>query len=113
MTLRWGGALSLWLFFLDICGITLDSRGIFVLFYSANLHARWLLHTRWLLHGLCGSPLGKLRASLLERRGEHRVHQAGVSLDCLLGEALGSLGSALLLVDQLLSHLPVVLCLSS
>src|SRR5215204_4298671 len=107
MTLRWGGALSLRLFFLDICGITLDSRGIFVLFYSA------LLHARWLLHGLCGSALGNLHASLLENRAEHRVHQAGVSLYCLLGESLGGFGSALLLVDQLLSHLPVFLCLGA
>src|SRR5215207_6393411 len=113
MTLRWGGALSLRLFFLDICGITLDSRGIFVLFYSANLHARWLLHTRWLLHGLCGSALGNLHASLLQNRAEHRVHQVGVSLYCLLGEPLGGFGSALLLVDQLLSHLPVFLCLGA
>src|SRR5919199_4498757 len=45
--------------------------------------------------------------------GERRVHKGHIGVNRLLGEYLGSLPRALLLVGQLLSHLSVVLRLGA
>jgi hypothetical protein len=64
--------------------------------------------TRW---SLLGTPLSGLPPKL--GSGEHRVNKVHVGAYRLLGERLPSLSSPLLLISQLLAHLPSVLRLGT